>query len=76
MGTVWEVSDQKAKGGVINGEFYPIVDTLWDLGFRCRFFAVSCWTKFLWGRTCEVAGKYACLWGGKEHEAGGTNVHG
>lgn len=39
--------DQKTKRREIKGVNYPIVDTLCDLGFRCRLFAVSCWTKFL-----------------------------
>ena len=43
------VLDQKAKGPEIKGLTYPIVDTLCGLGFRCRLFAVSCWTKFLGG---------------------------
>jgi hypothetical protein len=45
---------QKGKGPEIKDLTYPIVDTLCDLGFRCRFFAVSCWTKLLGGGTCEV----------------------
>ena len=38
-----------ATGPEIKGLIYPIVDPFCDLGFRCRFFAVSCWTKFLGG---------------------------
>jgi len=47
----WSVRffDQKVKGSVAKGLSYPIVDMLCDLGFRCRFFAVSCWTKCLGG---------------------------
>ena len=41
---------RRGKDQEIKGLIYPIVDTLCDLGFRCRFFAVSCWTKFLGGR--------------------------
>ena len=40
---------RRIKGGYC----YPIVDTLCDLGFRNRFFAVSCWTKFLAGMRFE-----------------------
>lgn len=36
------------------GLIYPIVDTLCDLCFRNRFFAVSCWTKFLCGSEGSV----------------------
>ena len=54
---MWERSGRfwirRTKEGGIKGLRYPIVDTLCDLGFRNRFFAVSCWTKFLDG--CEVS---------------------
>ena len=56
---------ENERKGVIKGLIYPIVDTLCGR-FRNRFFAVSCWTKFLDG--CEDSA-------GGEHEAG-TDVHG
>lgn len=60
--------DQRARGPEIKGLIYPIVDTLCDLGFRCRFFAVSCWTKFLGEGECEVSA-------GADMRRG-TDVHG
>ena len=43
------------KSTEIKGLIYPIVDTACDLGFRCRLFAVSCWTKFLGRDVGEVS---------------------